>query len=58
MYNFWNLMIRSCIIIADKLAALPTKEDKDLKGVRLLSGVNVQTKEKRIGDKLRRYGLT
>jgi ribosomal protein L14 len=49
---------RSYIITADKSAALLIKEDKDLRGVRLLSGVSVQTREKRIGDRFRRYGLT
>jgi hypothetical protein len=51
-------MIRSCIITANKSAALPIKEGKDLGGVWLLLGVDVQTREKRIDNRLYRYGLT
>jgi hypothetical protein len=49
---------RSCIITANRSAALFTKGGRDLRDVRLLLGVGVWTREERIGDRLCRCGLT
>jgi hypothetical protein len=51
-------VIRSCTIAVNRSAALLTKGDKDLGGVRLLLGVSVRTREKRIDNRFCRCGLT
>jgi hypothetical protein len=56
--GFWNLVTRSYTITADRSAALLTKGGRDLGGVRLSSGVSVRTGEERIGNRLRKCGLT